>query len=128
MLANGVGDDPAGVEERIEISGEALRPPSPVHVRAEAQAGGDIAISWTRRSRQGWSWSDGGDAPLGEEREAYRIEISGGGFARIIEADGPACLYTAAQQSADGAALPLQVSVVQAGTFAPSRPATLIID
>lgn len=119
---------PSGVEESIRIVGEALRPPSPVHLRAQAQAGGDIAISWTRRSRQGWGWSDGGDAPLGEEREAYRIEISGAGFARIIESDGPACLYTAAQQAADGAALPLQLSVVQAGTFAASRPAILMID
>lgn len=128
VLANGVGDEPEGILASIPVEGAALRPPSPVHLNAVASPSGDIQLSWVRRSRQGWAWSEGGDAPLGEEREAYRVNISGPGFERIIETGAPSCLYSAAEQAADGAAPPFSVSVVQAGTFAPSRPAILTID
>jgi hypothetical protein len=127
VLATSVGDGPDGVTAAVAVEGAALRPPSPVHLRAETTESGDLALSWVRRSRQGWTWTDGGETPLGEEREAYRITISGAGFARIIESEGPACVYGAAEQAADGAAAPIQVAVVQAGTFAPSRPAFLTI-
>jgi hypothetical protein len=128
VLANGVGDAAEGVAASVAVTGAALRPPAPVHVRVQQTGGGDLAISWVRRSRQGWGWTDGGDTPLGEEREAYRVTISGAGFERIIESAAPSCVYAAAEQAADGAAAPLQLSIVQAGTFAPSRPAILIID
>jgi hypothetical protein len=81
-----------------------------------------------RRSRQGWTWISGGDTPLGEESERYRLTISGIGFQRIAESTAPAFVYTSAQQAADGASPPLQIAVVQIGTFAASRPAFLIID
>ncbi|HEX8223936.1 MAG TPA: phage tail protein [Allosphingosinicella sp.] len=126
LLATGLGD-PDGVLALRQVSGEALRPPSPVHLRAERLANGDLALGWTRRSRSGWVWLSGSDTPLGEETEAYRLTLAGEGFERSLVLASPACLYTAAEQSADGLAGPLSIELVQLGTSAPSRPASLVI-
>jgi hypothetical protein len=127
VLATGLGDV-VPATAAAPISGEAMRPPSPVHLRADRRADGDVAIGWVRRSRSGWTWLDGADTPLGEEREAYRLTLAGGGSPRTVELGEPAFVYTAAAQAADGAAGPLSISVVQLGNAAASRPATLILD
>jgi len=55
-----------------------LRPLSPVHAKI-AEEDGQITISWIRRTRiSGDSWA-GLDAPLGEEIEAYRVQLWVGG-------------------------------------------------
>jgi hypothetical protein len=59
------------------VDGEAMRPPSPVHLRAERRTNGDLALSWVRRSRNGWVWLSGSDTPLGEESESYRLTLAG---------------------------------------------------
>jgi hypothetical protein len=127
LNAKGVGDVDGGVAASLVLAGESLRPPPPVHFRGERLANGDILLRWIRRSRQGWSWSwsDGGDTPLGEEREAYRLQISGDGFLRTAATVEPAYLYTSQLQAADGAAGPLQFAVEQIGTHAASRAAIL---
>jgi hypothetical protein len=125
LLAHGIGDIPEAVLATVTIEGASLQPPGPVHLRAEEAAGGDLAIHWVRRSRQGWSWPSGGDTPLGEEAELYRMQLSGAGFARRLTTAQPYYLYTAAEQAEDGASRPLDIEVVQVGTFAPSRPARL---
>jgi hypothetical protein len=124
IMASGVGDvgDPPAAS--AAVLGESLRPPSPVHLTAVENDTGDLAISWVRRSRQGWAWPSGSDTPLGEEAESYRLTVSGAGFAREATLDAPAYLYTAAARAEDGGGAIL-ISVVQAGTFAPSRPASL---
>jgi hypothetical protein len=127
LLAAGIGDLPAPASASAEIEGAALQPPSPVHLRAEEAPGGDLLISWVRRSRQGWAWLSGADTPLGEERELYRLEIEGEGFARAAAPETPSYLYTAEQRLADGAG-PIRIAVSQIGTFAPSRPAVLDLD
>ena len=72
---NGLADDDhPGVS--MTLSGEALRPSSPVNLKATLDEGG-LTLSWTRRSRLGWAWVDGLDAPLSETVELYRVEISG---------------------------------------------------
>lgn len=123
LLASGVGD-PAPVEARAAVSGEALRPPSPVHLRARAAANGDVTISWVRRSRLGWTWSSGGDTPLGEEREAYRVTLSGGDFSRSIDLAAGEYVYSAAQAAEDGPG-PVAAEVVQLGTHGVSRAAAI---
>ncbi len=51
-----------------------LRPLAPVHAKIRKE-GGQIHISWIRRTRQGGdSWS-GLDVPLGEETEVYRVRF-----------------------------------------------------
>lgn len=126
ITAVGVGDETASAAA-TPIEGASLQPPSPVHLTASREAGGDIAIGWVRRSRHAWSWLDGGDAPIGEEQERYRLAISGDGFARTILLDAPGYLYTAGEQAEDGAAGAMQIAVRQIGSFAVSRPAAILL-
>ena len=46
---------------QMHVSGEGLRPPSPVHLRAGRTESGDVRAIWRRRSRAGWAWLDGLD-------------------------------------------------------------------
>ncbi|MEM9145806.1 MAG: glycoside hydrolase/phage tail family protein [Pseudomonadota bacterium] len=93
-------------------AGIGLRPYAPAHLRAAAQ-GGDIAITWIRRTRIGGdAWE--AEVPLGEETEAYRVRILAGTTQlRKIETIQPSATYTAAQQAADGAAGTLTLRVAQ---------------
>ncbi|SNS16844.1 Putative phage tail protein [Sphingomonas laterariae] len=112
VMAIGVGDA-TPVMASATIGASALRPPPPVHLRMDA-----AVIRWTRRSRNGWSWIDGADAPLGEEAERYRLVIAPSvGNTRTVELSQPFYAYGAAERAADGAAEApwLDVSVRQIG-------------
>lgn len=124
-LAHGIGDDEPAMASLL-ITGEAVRPPAPVHLHA-AWLAGDLLLSWVRRSRAGWTWSDGLDVPLVEEAEAYRLIVSDGVTERAVILDEPHFTYTGSQQAADGIAVPFSVSIVQLGTWSESRPATAVI-
>jgi len=95
-------NDPQTEGLDVTVTGRALRPHAPVHLRAR-RTGGDWALSWIRRTRIGGDLWDGGDVPLGEAREAYRTEILDGAGAavRTIDTAGPSLVYTGAQQTAD---------------------------
>jgi len=125
IMASGVGDVVAASDSCV-IDAAVLRPPSPVHLTARDTATGDLAISWVRRSRQGWSWVSGAETPLGEEGEQYRLVIAGPGFERIADVAAPAYLYTAAERASDGGG-PISISVSQIGSLSASRPALLNI-
>jgi hypothetical protein len=120
VQAAGIGDA-VPVSTTLAVSGRALRPPAPVHLRATRESDGAILLRWTRRSRTGWDWIDGVDAPLGEEAEQYRLTVGG----RTLELTVPEWRYPAALQRADGRdpAAPLTFAVAQAGVLAMS-PAT----
>jgi hypothetical protein len=111
LAAQGIGDDEI-VPVAVPISGASIAPPSPVHAR-RGRADEGAGLRWVRRSRAGWRWTDGGDVPLGEERELYRVTGSAGA-AEVsapewngISSDGP-------------------VAIVQIGDAGPSR--TAIVD
>ena len=93
--------DPSYVERRHAASGIGLRPLSPVHLRARRQDG-DIVFTWIRRTRidgDGWELND---VPLGEEREAYEVEIlSAGAPVRMAATSEAMFRYTAAEQNED---------------------------
>lgn len=127
LMALGLGDRPSGVVVSRTIEGRALQPPRPVHLRAERQAGGDIKINWVRRSRIGWSWLSGTDAPLGEENERYSLVLSASGFERVIDLGVAHYVYSVSQQAQDGLTGPLAVKVLQIGTRARSRAAEIIV-
>ncbi|GAB4154084.1 MAG: hypothetical protein Tsb0016_26440 [Sphingomonadales bacterium] len=92
--------------------GTNLKPLSPVHLRASRAADGSLNLKWIRRSRQGFDWIAGADAPLGEESEAYEIDIlSGGNVLRTLATSVSQAVYTAQQQLADFGALPSQIGV-----------------
>lgn len=95
------------------FAGVGYRPYRPAHLRA-AISGGDLAVSWVRRSRlDGDAWG-GGEAPLGEMAELYRVRISSDGVTlREAEVSTPRHVYTAAEIAADGAAGAVTVSVAQ---------------
>ena len=66
--------DVAAVAMQATPRATALRPLSPVDPRA-ARNGDGVRISWIRRTRrEGDSWA-AGEVPLGEEREAYEIDV-----------------------------------------------------
>jgi len=122
VLATGIGDA-APVVARRTIIGTALRPYSPVHLRAVRTGNGDIALAWIRRSRAGAAWADAVDAPLGEEAERYRVAIlAGERVVRTVEVTEPRWRYPLAMQAADGTAGRLRWSVTQLGTAAASLP------
>ncbi len=104
-------------------SGMGLRPLKPVHVSAR-QTIGDIEISWIRRSRIGADNWQGIDIPLGEDSEAYVLEIlNGTDVVRQVEVASPTYLYSAADRVTDfGSPLPatLHLRVAQSSaTYGP---------
>jgi hypothetical protein len=103
--------DPAAVALEATPQTTALRPLSPVHARATRTADG-VQISWIRRTRRdGDSWA-AGDVPLGEEREAYAVDIlSGSTVLRTLDALEPTALYPAADEIADFGTLQSSLSV-----------------
>lgn len=128
LIATGIGDEAPAEAQRI-VEGEAVRPPSPVHLTTARDAAGDLTIRWVRRSRLGWDWTSGADTPLGEEQERYRVTIGGGGAPdRVLLSGEPTCVNGAAEQAADGRATPFAVTVEQIGTHAVSRPAGTIVE
>lgn len=116
VMASGVGDDEP-VEQRCVIGGTSVVPPSPVHLRIDG-----TMLRWVRRSRAGWRWSDGVDAPLGEESEAYRVTIEGPGGARVVDCAAPQLELAAAERVAG-----TTIGVRQIGIFGGSMAATLVL-
>jgi hypothetical protein len=129
VQAMGIGDTSA-VSAHLIAAGVALLPLSPVHLAADILGGGDISLSWTRRSRDGWRWVDGVDAPLAEESELYEVTIAPSAVAgRTASAVSASFLYPRAVQLADAAsgATSALMSVRQIGAFGRSRVATLTL-
>ena len=100
VMAAGIGDSDPFPQATCATATRAVMPLAPVHPTITGLPSGDALIGWTRRSRAGWAWRDGLDAPLGEEREAYSVAWAGGS-ADVL---APAFTYTAAMRAADIAA------------------------
>lgn len=83
--------------------GVNLKPLSPAYPFGSRNSGGDLAVSWTRRSRFSSSWwMTGVPAPVGESVEFYEIDVmSGSTVKRKITSTTPAITYTAADQTMD---------------------------
>lgn len=81
---------------------DALMPYAPVHARARRGAQG-VEIAFTRRARIDADAWEPMEVPLGEEREAYSVEILDGAGAvrRALAATSTAILYAAAAELAD---------------------------
>jgi len=95
-------DDPAYVSVTRAFEGVGLKPLSPVHCRAKREAKGAIHLTWIRRTRIGGDNWAGLDVPLGEEIEAYEVEIRDGETVkRTIAASVAEAVYGTAEQTAD---------------------------
>ena len=75
-------------------------------------SGGDAVISWIRRTRiDGDSW-DIAEVSLGEEREAYALDIlDGPSVKRSLTLDVPSYRYSAANIAADFGTMPATLSL-----------------
>jgi hypothetical protein len=106
-------DAPETLHSVQAFAGIGLRPYSVAHLRARGQ-GGDLAITWMRRTRiDGDSWQ-GLEVPLGEQNEAYVLRISiGASLLREVVVFAPSYTYTSAMQAADGAVCAVDISVAQ---------------
>ena len=84
----------------IAFETRGLKPLSPVHLRA-GREGGDLRLSWIRRTRAGGdSWE--GEVPLSEQSERYVVTIYDGATPlREVETTTPDCLYESAAIAAD---------------------------
>ena len=89
------------------FQGLGLKPLAPVHVSA-ARADGDVTISWIRRTRVGGDSWEAPDVPLGEDSEAYEVDVlDGADVVRTLTTTATSVSYTEAQQISDfGAAQP----------------------
>ena len=120
--------DADGTLWSVDIGLDPLKPLPPAHLRAVRGAGGDVAITWVRRSRADTdSWA-GDDAPLDFAPEAYRLTVfSGGTPIRTFDVPTPGATYSAAQQTSDFGAPPpsFTYSVAQlSAVYGPGRAAT----
>ncbi len=95
-----IGDSTYG-EMQHAFQGVGLRPLSPVHVRA-SRSGGDVELSWVRRTRSGGDSWEATEVPLFEASEAYEVDIlDGTEVKRTLSATMPTATYTHADQVAD---------------------------
>lgn len=108
------------------IAGEAMRPPSPVRLRATRDALGTLRCSWVRRSSRGWSWLDNVDAPLVCSAELYQVKLRGPAATIERTSSEPMLDFTADEVAAIGIGA-AELSVAQVGDLAASRPVTLAI-
>jgi hypothetical protein len=92
--------DASVVEVTSEAAATALKPYAPCRITGRRGASG-VEIRWIRRTRTGGdSWE--GEVPLGEDVEAYEVEIlSGMSVRRVLQAAAPAALYASADEIAD---------------------------
>ncbi len=96
-----VGDAVFG-ETTFTYHAKARRPYSPVHLSAMAYGSNDIDLAWIRRSRIGNdSWQQP-DVPLGEDSEAYEIDImNGAAVVRTLASAAQSIIYSEANQITD---------------------------
>ncbi|MFG1203224.1 glycoside hydrolase/phage tail family protein [Xanthobacter aminoxidans] len=130
----GSARDDQGAEEVTEVaatvSGRALTPLSPVHVRAR-RTGEGVALSFIRRTRVAGDGWEAVEVPLGEASEAYRLDIlDGATVRRSFTLASPDALYAAADEIADFGApqgeLTVRVAQLSASVGAGAAIATIV--
>jgi hypothetical protein len=119
-------DDGDAVPVLRVIFGESLKPPSPVHLTGSFDAAGNLICTWVRRSRLGWEWLDGVDAPLGCATERYRVTVGGALGAIVREVSLPSAEFSAAELNGVGSGT-AELKVAQVADFATSHPAAVSI-
>ena len=117
----GIGDAaPLPNAERL-VSGEAMRPPSPCHLRLWRD-GATLHAGWIRRTHRGWSWADGLDAGSDDFPERYRITLTGPRGAIALETSTPLASFEFAAIPANpGETIDVRVAMI--GPMALSRDA-----
>ncbi|ANG95487.1 host specificity protein [Brucella pseudogrignonensis] len=104
---------------------QALKSLSPVHLKAERLSNSDLLFGWIRRGRvDADSWL-GEEIPLGEEREAYQVEIwRSDVLVRSVQVQAASWIYPGADRLSDLGSSDFQLRVamvsskIGAGDFA----------
>jgi hypothetical protein len=98
----------------LAFEGNGLRPYRPAHLRSSFDLAGDVTVSWRRRTRiDGDGW-DVTDVPLGEDSEAYRVQVrDGNDVVRDVTVAEPEWLYSVADRYADGISGGYRIAVAQ---------------
>ncbi|MEO0679012.1 MAG: glycoside hydrolase/phage tail family protein [Pseudomonadota bacterium] len=126
------GEDPAGTNFRTRahaFAGVGRRPFAPAQFEARPDGVGGWSLSWVRRSRiDGDGW--GGEVPLGETEERYRVQIGPEADPLRSKFTGETSwTWTAADIAADGAAGTVSVRVAQKSeTWGWGPAATLTVE
>ena len=124
--------DPLNLQLAFTPSGRGLQPLSPAQLRGKPQPGGDLLLTWLRRTRasSGDSWVLV-EVPLGETTEAYDLEIlNGASVVRTVSGVAtPAFLYTTAMMAADfgGPVSTLRFRVYQIGALGRGTAAEALV-
>jgi len=107
-------DDPSYTHLIEAFDGIGLRPYAPVHLRAVTDVGGDLSVSWIRRTREdGDSWQSA-EVPLAEESEQYLVRVfADQSLVREASVTSPLFGYSAAARTADGIVGPYEIAVAQ---------------
>jgi hypothetical protein len=86
-------------------AGAGLKPYAAVHLGGGRDAAGNVTLQWERRSRVSGEWRDGVDVPIGEDSQAYAVEVwdsARSTLKRTISGlAAPTASYSAAEQSSD---------------------------
>ncbi len=122
LAALGRGDAEP-VHASLASVGRALIPWSPVHGRAVFRSDDSLQLLWTRRGRGAVEWLDGVDIALGEEREAYLVQVHDTATEALLDEWSPPVpeQYIPAVRLAEyrtGGVASLTVSVRQVGRHA----------
>lgn len=111
ITAGGTLDDVAPT--KFTNTGRSLKPLAPVLPGAGRDAGGNVVMTWVRRTRIGGEWRDSVDATLGESSEAYEVDIlsAGGAVVRTLKSATPTVTYWSDDCLADFGFLTLSLHV-----------------
>ena len=118
-VAHGVGDTAPLPQAGRFLTGEAMRPPSPCHLRLRRETSA-ISAEWTRRSHRGWAWLDEVGVPDDPFAELYRVSIAGPSGEVSIEVPAPGFECALADLRAASGDL-IQVTVATVGPRAISH-------
>jgi hypothetical protein len=105
--------DPTYEHQNLAFEGNGLRPYRPAHLRVRAQ-GGDLHVTWIRRTRiDGDPW-ELYEVPLGEDSETYLVRVVvGGQVVRETQTHAPEWIYSAGLQAADNLSGSYELHVAQ---------------
>lgn len=119
--AHGIGDVAPLPQASRTLSGEAMRPPAPCHLKV-SRSGSDILVQWVRRSHRQWAWVDAiGDGEDGFP-ERYRVTAEAPGGELVVETSDRS-LAVGASQIPGHAGQSISLSVATVGSAALSHPA-----
>jgi hypothetical protein len=115
------GPDGGLAEASLTVSGSAARPWAPEHLNVrETNAG--LSLTWLRRCKEGVTWRDSVDAPLGARRESYAVRLSDAQGHVIDRETGTPAVTIDPQSYSHFGPRPWQLEVRQLGDFAAGIP------